>query len=362
MSVIENLSTRNNQLDGLRGYAAVAVIFFHSILGIDPTLISRVLFERWSKIEGVDGFVAKVALSVFNGHTAVVIFFILSGAVLFDSLRRDAGGLPALCAKFLVKRFLRIYPPLFVCLLVCWIAFNVAGIPRSAKQLLENFLLYDFAVNGATWTLNVEAFGAILVVLAFFGYRAAGDAGIILVGCSFAAAYLPFFKGYLFYFKPFIYSFILGMLIPTKLGKCVIGWLPARSWPVLLVSMLFARHSIQETISALLVGMIYYNSASGLGIFLSKPFSIFLGSISYSLYLFNVLFLEIVTHHLRTQPMATAYPVAFGFMAAVPIFVLTVPVACWSFLYIERPSIRLGRKWTERKQGAEPANLRSSPR
>ena len=102
-----------------------------------------------------------------NGQTAVVIFFILSGAVLFDSLRREQGSPLVISTKFLVRRFFRIYPPLFVCLLACWIAFYFTGTPRSANQLFQNLVLYDFPINGATWTLNVEAFGASFFCLPF---------------------------------------------------------------------------------------------------------------------------------------------------------------------------------------------------
>ena len=115
-----SIEARNDQLDGLRGYAAIAVVFFHSILGPDPAMVGRVLYQNYSKIgSGYDAW-AKLALTVLNGQTAVVIFFILSGAVLFDSLQRDRdSGLVPLAVKFFVRRFLRIYPAMAVCLFAC---------------------------------------------------------------------------------------------------------------------------------------------------------------------------------------------------------------------------------------------------
>ena len=74
---------------------------------------------------------AKLALMVTSGQTAVVIFFILSGAVLFDSLQKDRdSGLVPLAVKFFVRRFLRIYPAMVICLFVIWAIFNLVGLPR----------------------------------------------------------------------------------------------------------------------------------------------------------------------------------------------------------------------------------------
>jgi hypothetical protein len=50
-----------------------------------------------------------------------------------------------------------------VCLLVFWAIFNLVGLPRTVGQLLQNLALYDFQINGATWTLNVEVFGAVFL-------------------------------------------------------------------------------------------------------------------------------------------------------------------------------------------------------
>src|SRR3954451_14027495 len=100
---------RNDQLDGLRGYAAIAVVLFHSILGPDPTMVGRVLYQNYSNIGNRSDAWGQLALTVTNGQTAVVIFFILSGAVLFDSLQKEnERSLVPLAVKYFVRRFLRV--------------------------------------------------------------------------------------------------------------------------------------------------------------------------------------------------------------------------------------------------------------
>jgi peptidoglycan/LPS O-acetylase OafA/YrhL len=46
-----SIEARNDQLDGLRGYAAIAVVLFHSILSPDPDngwsrVVSKLLQDR----------------------------------------------------------------------------------------------------------------------------------------------------------------------------------------------------------------------------------------------------------------------------------------------------------------------------
>lgn len=95
---------RNHQLDGLRGYAALAVVFFHSVF-FDPTMAGRVLGRDFSELKDWYDLLAKLLLIIFNGQAAVVIFFILSGAVLFESLQREKGSISSVVGKFLIRRF-----------------------------------------------------------------------------------------------------------------------------------------------------------------------------------------------------------------------------------------------------------------
>ena len=352
-----SIEARNDQLDGLRGYAAIAVVLFHSILGPDPTMVGRVLYQNYSKIGSWYDAWAKLALTVTSGQTAVVIFFILSGAVLFDSLQKDSdSGLVPLAVKFFVRRFLRIYPAMVICLFVFWAIFNLVGLPRTVGQLLQNLALYDFQINGATWTLNVEAFGAVFLFLAYAAYRRFREFGIIVVGCIFASIYLHAFDGYFIQFRMFIYSFALGALITTPFGRWVFDRVPTRSWPFLLIAMIIARHTIQETIAAFLVGLIYYRKAGAFGEFLARPVSVFFGRISYSLYLFNVLFLEIFNVQMQAWPIARSHPVEFGLLSGSAIIILTVPVAYLSTRFIEKPFIDLGRHLTKTRKVARPAS------
>lgn len=343
---------RNTGLDGLRGYAAIIVVIYHSVLGLDATLIGRVLGGQWSNLDRYEVAV-KAFLKIFNGETAVMLFFVLSGAVLFRSLMRE-GGIGGIAVKFYVRRFFRIYPALFVCIVVCSLAFAAGGRGTTADDFVSNALLYDFKVNGATWTLNVEMIAPLLLLLSYLGYRAGREWGLAFV--AFGLTYLlglPQLEGYLVYFKDYWYCFALGALIPTRAGRVVASTLPKWSWIGAIACAIVLRWPLREASIAVLIAMVYYRRTPAIEAFLSGSISQFLGRISYSFYLFNVLFLELICDRVRQYPWAVAHPLEAGISIAAVVIACTIPVAWMSWTYIEMPFNRLGHRLTGRLRPAQ---------
>ncbi|MFC5449708.1 acyltransferase family protein [Paenibacillus aestuarii] len=89
------MNQRYKELDSLRGFASIFVVLHHFILAV-PLLI----FVQRYQFSPIHLFWA--------GHESVIFFFILSGFVL--SLPFFTSNKISYC-KFLLKRFLRIYPP-----------------------------------------------------------------------------------------------------------------------------------------------------------------------------------------------------------------------------------------------------------
>jgi len=339
----EFLERRNEALDGLRGYAALAVAVFHTVLGIDPALIARVQEQDYSSLAGVYDRLNWVVLRTFNGSAAVAIFFTLSGAVLFDSLRRVNGSPVKLSAVFLLRRFLRIYPALIVCLAVMTGAFLMFGIPVSMEGLIANALLHSFPINGATWTLAVEMLAAPAILVAIAGYSLGREAGLLLAGIAIALVLniKGLAMGPIKVFWPY---FLIGMLIPTRIGGAVARMMPRRGWWIVMIVLLyFSGPTTEKICCGLLIASLYHGSGGALGDVLQRPEAVFLGRISYSFYLYNVMFLEIICSHLRGTALATAFPLETGLVMSVVVIVLTVPVAYASMKWIEEPFNRLGR-------------------
>jgi Predicted acyltransferases len=96
------MNQRFDELDSLRGLAALAVFFFHMYLVFNENLISRLLFEYGP---------LRIAVA---GSEAVTFFFVLSGFVL--SLPFHSRNQPAY-RKFVIRRVCRIYIPYLTAIL-----------------------------------------------------------------------------------------------------------------------------------------------------------------------------------------------------------------------------------------------------
>jgi len=355
---------RNDQIDGLRGYAAIAVVIFHAVLGLDPALVPRVLRANFTELSGWYEFLAKIVLEASSGETAVCIFFVLSGAVLFDSLKRTKKPPHRLVVDFVVRRFFRIYPGLIVCLIFSAAALAAVGTSVTPDAFLKNALLYEFGVNGVTWTLNIEMVAIPFLLTSFFAYRLGGERSLLAVAVIiYAALRAPWPHPPTLMFKFYWIYFALGMLITTSYGRRLAERLPNAAWvPALLIGVI-AKSVPQQLAIALLVLVLYYGRGGSLERVLRRPFSRFLGRISYSFYLFNVVLLSIAGHFLAPIPLASSHPVEIGLLAAFVVIPLTFPIAFLSVKLIEVPGTRLAQYLlgSEAPRGSSPAPSASAP-
>lgn len=356
---------RNTQMDGLRGYAAIAVIVFHSILDRDPTQNVRIVRPTIQEVRGAYDVISKLVFMVISGETAVVIFFVLSGAVLFESLKQRNAGLLPTTFGFSVRRLLRLYPTFFVCLAGCLAAFAVCGaFSNEAGHFWPNAALYDFSILGASWTLQVEFLAVPFILVGYWAYRRLGAMSIACVYAVFATILCaPWMREHFVYYQRFLSCFALGLLIPTGFGAAVAKLMPAMAWLPVLIAMLVCRHVMglhwwsmdtEQISAAFLVMLLFYKRAGALGRFFDRAISQFLGRISYSLYLSNIIYLILVEHWTHDLSMARSHPLEWGLLLAIPVIAAAVVTAHIAEKSIERPLIALGRKLTQFSVSPEP--------
>ncbi len=136
-------------IESLRAIAALMVLCFHllSFEGINGKLIANDSIREYSKF----------------GAQGVELFYLISGFVIYFSLSKVDFTL-RMYPKYLLKRFLRIFPPFWgVVLLICLIALIWKGIyPYSFEQIVQNATLTIDLFGTSDWlnpifaTLKVE--------------------------------------------------------------------------------------------------------------------------------------------------------------------------------------------------------------
>lgn len=169
-------------LDIVRFAAALSVVLYHYIS--DPGSD----FPDW--LQAITD----------QGYLGVQLFFMISGFVIADSASRKSP------ADFAVARFVRLYPTLWVCiLLTVSVSYLVSGWTPPLAQILANFtLLQDYLgqdhVDGVYWTLVQELkFYActFLLMLAgvFHRHRVWLPLWLLMTAC-FTFFQQPFFMGW----------------------------------------------------------------------------------------------------------------------------------------------------------------------
>jgi peptidoglycan/LPS O-acetylase OafA/YrhL len=390
------MQKRLHELDSLRGIAAVTVMLSHVFLVIP-------LVWNTSQPNGASWWLQILMFSPFRviwaGHQAVIFFFCLSGFVLalpfFENRKQQPYGL------YLIKRVLRIYPPYLAAAILAIVSrelifngsvatasgwFNQSWqSPISFRSLLDHIMMIgpfkncDF--NPVLWSLvhemRISIFFPIIVWLTKkFNklFLILPIAFTLLYQISISLKYRGIISYDHDYFDTIYYTsyFILGAYLAknrkwlleqagqtNRIFKCLIlaasllaytnaFWSPYFDFlQAGHLSLLITKVWVKDWISAsAVVVFIILSMSSNLlsGILATKPL-IFLGSISYSLYLFHALALKVIVTILsQSLPLVSALGIAVA-------IALAVSIASWR--YIEIPSIELAKiianRWPDKK-------------
>src|SRR6185437_12037336 len=202
---------RLERLNALRGPAALLVVFYHVRQIALRDLGSAGTFEFWR-----------------FGHAGVDLFFVVSGFVIYLVHRHDIDRPPA-TRRFLTRRFIRIYPPLWMVTTGVLVGALVTAHAVHAEKMNSWFILRSYLlwpINGAlplvppAWTLSHELKFYILFALAI---ALPGRVWKPLLATVFAASVvacvvetvaptaLPFAISFLF--SPYNLEFVAGSAI-----------------------------------------------------------------------------------------------------------------------------------------------------
>jgi peptidoglycan/LPS O-acetylase OafA/YrhL len=308
-----------------------------------------------------------------GGRAGVTIFFVLSGFLLFEPFVRG----PVETRGYLIRRFLRIMPGYLVALVGISL---LARDPSFAQQpvtyllFLQNFdpsLFQEFLAPA--WTLALEvafylSLPLVAVALARLGPRAVGRPALVLwgLGCaSMAGGWLALGNlatpderaADLF---PFMFwAFVPGMLVAivgVRRPDLVARVRPRRTLPlaVALIAGGLALNVVHADLltatgTALVIAVALHAGAhtTERTQTLGRPLALLAtagAALSYSFYLWH---LDVIRAFQRVQ--------LSGWALALAALVATGAIAALSYVFVERPAIRLARRLTARRVIHAPA-------
>ena len=327
---------RFEEMDVIRGAMAFMVLLFHYSTRYDELY----------------GFAQPPSWRIVDGEMFVLVFFALSGYFLLMLGSRVHG-----VADYLVSRFSRLFPAYWAAMLVSYAAISAFGLPgreRTASELAANLSMLQeyFAVphvDGAYWSLTLEItfYGAILLLLLTRQVHRAP----LWIACGLAtcvAAWiieqfgiaLPWRLHLLALLDTFPF-FALGMgfylLVTTPTRRRHLLTLTAA-----MVAML-VRSTWPERAVAPLVCALFYLAVQGRLQWIVNPLTVFLGIISYPLYLVH----QNVGYIVIRNAQAHGWSGSVSIVLAIAVSLLLASVLSFA---VERPAMAAIRRWWRRRR------------
>jgi peptidoglycan/LPS O-acetylase OafA/YrhL len=371
-------------LDSLRGVAALSVVLFHL---------------KWRSV-------VESANYVRNSYLMVDLFFVLSGFVVFYAYGDRIKALPD-AARFMWLRFWRLYPLHFAMLLVflaieClkgfaqWRYGIIADTPAFSTNNLSSFIGNLFLVqtlpifpsltyNAPAWSISVEFFTYIVFALLMMwagGKRAAllGFAAIFVLSMG-ALVWLGWnFSKFAdnFRFAHCLAGFFLGALTfafyqhlqsadRAKSNSKFAGWLALAVIAGFIVFLEFKQPGFSDLVvypfAAAMILAVALAPADGPTRFLNSAPFVWLGTVSYSIYMVHAsiewIMNQILRHmtHAREDwsPLRRAPTIetngAVGLCAVIATVALVLIVSHFTYAWIEKPF----RDWSKTSGPFKPA-------
>lgn len=321
-------SARLSALDALRGLAALGVVLFHYLPYYDE--LYGHTFTAWS---GLD-----------FGRYGVHLFFMLSGFVIFMTLERTRTA-----GWFGLARAFRLMPALWTGIAMTFIAVHMLG-PEDrpvslGSALLNATLLHEYLefphVDGAYWSLVVEATFYCWIALLFYGLKDWRRIRLVLAGWVLVS-----YIGVIWWKAiPEVIDFLVKDLLFVKYAPLFISGMLIYRWHrygglakgelvLLALAIGHATLAYEAPFSLFVLGCygVFALAVAGyLDILANKPL-LWLGSLSYALYL--------VHQNIGYGVIGWSYSAGMPGWAGVALALLvSLILACLIHYAVEKPTL-----------------------
>ncbi len=362
---LPRLNARIPELDGLRGIAILLVVSFH--------YLNNQLVDNTDKLSKV---ISKVTSF---GWVGVDLFFVLSGFLIGSVLITNRNS-PNYFKTFFTRRSVRIIPNYFLLLLVFVIIWSIPYFNR-------NYFLAEHEII-PTWSYFLMVHNFFMSHYDSFGNRALSVTWSIAIEEQFYILF-PFIVYFLkrkwlpFALITFIISAIIVrslfsswipqyVLLPSRMDGLALGLLIAYAnttsiidmyrsilvktlWPLLVIiivacAFLYWRYNDLGLVKFTLFGLgfsiflvfalIYKNS--WFGILLRNKILMWIGTISYSLYLFHFLILGLAYHICGKNGIGIHSRV--DILITICAFAGALGISYLVYKALEQPMVKLGKR------------------
>ncbi len=360
----EKAPGRLNFIEGLRGLAALYVVFQHICSMIDP-------LRRLEKPGAQPEWLSIVTHGMWFGGLAVAAFIVISGYCLQLSLYNRGDGRIQGLSQFLKRRCWRILPPYYACLVlslvVCWLVTrNQSGLPWSQylpvtwENTAAHFAMihnlrpeWMYKINGVLWSISIEfQLYFLFPVLVAILWKLGRIALPVILGII-AAIILITYPQSAKLFVHFLPLFGLGMCAASVAFKKESKKVPTTLlWSISLLALIATIVACETTKEFWIrdslcgISLAAFLAASGISpispiskLLGAKPL-VFLGSFSYSLYLMHHPILQVL--FVNRPAWASTVTRQFAFLVACIPVILGL---AWCFYWVfERPFVKARTK------------------
>ncbi|MNX79338.1 O-acetyltransferase OatA [compost metagenome] len=368
-----NHTQRIDTLDSLRGLAALTVVIHHCML-VFPVFWAVYDPLRVDKANNI--FIKMLAYSplhlMWGGFEAVILFFVLSGFVL--SLPFLNGKTPSYFV-YATKRICRIYLPYLTLIVLAAILHSILyrmhtptlsywyyqwwSRPIDFQMIVDHLLMMGSddqnILNPVIWSLVHEMRISLLfplmiwmVIKLNWKQTAIAAVGLIPLASGLGKLHIPTTIGHSIGYA----SLFLAGATLAKYRYEIVGYLAARSSAtraillgvaLLLINIRWQLPTLRIP-ESLIIGLgslllIALALVPGkFATFLDRPALLWLGKVSYSLYLVHVIILLTVCHIVQGPLLGPIVLVGVPLLSLVAAHIL--------YEFVERPSMLLGKHLT----------------
>tara|TARA_B110000114_G_C15065551_1_gene387248 strand:+ start:98 stop:1129 length:1032 start_codon:yes stop_codon:yes gene_type:complete len=332
-------------LDGLRGYAALLVLWAHI-----PQVTNSYLGET----------VHLLSSKLHAAYVGVDIFFVLSGFLITRILLYEKRTGTFSFRKFYIKRALRLFPIYYLTIIVVGFFITWDGILPISLYVSNYYFSYNLTPHPMrhTWSLAVEEQFYLLwpLILYFFNTKTSRlIIGYLFPIISIVAAYYSFKILDIELFENVIYRGTHYRILSLAIGSYIAFYEKKTLDNVRKISYLFLGLILfsmtvfsfelmpdlilKMILSSLLSSYILILSlnVSKIKILFTGRFIRFIGTISYGLYLYHYPIL----YFFNIEP-GEDVPVSFGFAILIILTCFIVPII--SYYFIEKPILKIKNK------------------